>query len=83
MSLEIGPLSLQSEIPPSPPAEVLAAVERAKTRARELAAAGRELHFERDPDTGRIVVHVRDLDGNVLRVMPGSEALAVIAGAPV
>ena len=39
---------------------------------RELAAANRELHFRRDEATGRIIIEVRTLDGEVLRTIPPS-----------
>jgi hypothetical protein len=68
-------------VPASPPPDVLREVEAAGRRAAELAAQQRELHFEKDPASGRIVVQVRDLDGNVLRTIPPSKALAVMAGA--
>lgn len=67
-------------IPPVPPRDVLVEVERAAARAEELAAANRELHFSTDPDSGRIIVEVRDLEGNVLRTIPPSKALGVMSG---
>jgi FlaG protein len=70
-------------LPASPPAEALDAVAEARARAAELAAANRELHFSKDEETGRVIVQVRDLEGNVIRTIPPSEALAVMAGAPV
>ncbi len=68
-------------IPASPPRDVLAEVQRAAARAQELAQANRELHFQKDPSSGRIVVQVKDLDGNVLRTIPPSAALDVMSGA--
>jgi len=68
-------------IPATPPPEVLDAVGAAAQRAEELAAADRELHFRHCEQTGRMVVDVRDLAGNVLRTIQGSEALEVMAGA--
>jgi flagellar protein FlaG len=50
-------------------------------RADELHKSNRELHFEKDPSSGRIVVQVRDLAGNVLRTIPPSKALDVMSGA--
>jgi FlaG protein len=66
--------------PASPPSDVSAQVAEAHQRAEQLAAANRELHFAKDPDTGRIIVEVRDLDGKVLRTIPPSHALAVMSG---
>jgi FlaG protein len=68
-------------VPATPPPDVLREVEAAGRRAAELAAQHRELHFEKDQNSGRIVVQVRDLDGNVLRTIPPSRALAVMSGA--
>jgi hypothetical protein len=65
----------------SPPPEVLDEVDAAAARAEALAAANRELHFRLDDDSGRVVVEVRDLDGNVVRTIPPSEALDIMAGA--
>jgi hypothetical protein len=67
-------------IPGSPPADVLAEVGSALDRARELHAQNRELHFSKDEATGRVIVEVRDLEGNVLRTIPPAEALDVMSG---
>ena len=45
-----------------------------------LRAQGRELHFEPSPETGRVVIQVRDLDGQVLRTVTPSEALSIASG---
>jgi flagellar protein FlaG len=68
-------------IPSSPPPELRAEMAAASRRVDELAAQDRELHFELD-DNGRIVIEVRDLDGNVIRSIPPSRMLDVAAGAP-
>jgi FlaG protein len=70
-------------LPPSPPPEVLDEVAAARDRAAELAASNRELHFSVDEESKRVVVQVRDLAGNLIRTIPPSEALAVMAGGPV
>jgi hypothetical protein len=70
-------------LPPSPPPELLDEVAAARDRAAELAASNRELHFSKDESTGRVIVQVRDLEGNVIRTIPPSEALAVLSGGPV
>ena len=67
-------------IPASPPPEVLAEVDAAWERAAELAAANRELHFARDAETGRMIIEVRSLDGEVLKTIPPSKALDVMGG---
>ena len=61
-------------------ADVLAAVDAAWERAAELAAQGRELHFSTDKLTGRVIIEVRTLAGEVLRTIPPSRALDVMSG---
>src|SRR4051812_42801477 len=70
-------------IPSSPPTQVWGEMQDASRRVAELRARDRELHFEKNPDTGRVMVEVRDGNGALIRVIPPSEALAVVAGAPV
>jgi len=67
-------------IPAAPPTGVLADIAAAAARARELAEANRELHFHADDESGRIIVEVRDFDGNVIRTIPPSRAIDVMAG---
>jgi len=69
-------------VPDSPPPDALREVDRAAERAEELWRDHRELHFEMDEDSGRVIVQVRDLDGRVIRTIPPSEALDVLAGKP-
>jgi FlaG protein len=68
-------------IPASPPPEVLDEVDAAWERAAELAADNRELHFRRDERSGRLIIEVRTLDGEVLRTIPPSRVFDVMAGA--
>ena len=71
----------QLSLPGSPPAAVLDEVGAAATRAEELAAQRRELHFEHDAETGHVIVQVRDLaSGAVLRTIPPSQALDLLTG---
>ena len=67
--------------PREPAPEVLAEVDAAWERAAELAAQNRELHFAADEETGRVIIEVRTLDGEVLRTIPPSRALDVMSGA--
>jgi flagellar protein FlaG len=80
--LEAVPAAKNDTMPSRPPAEVLAEMEAASRRYDELRSQQRELHFTRDEAQNRVVVEVRDLEGNVLRTIPPSKALDVIAGAP-
>jgi flagellar protein FlaG len=72
--------SVQLSMPASPPAEVLDAVGAAADRVVELASENRTLHFELDERSKRVVIQVRDLDGNVLKTIPPSKALDVMSG---
>jgi flagellar protein FlaG len=67
-------------IPASPPPEVLAEVDAAWERAAQLAAQNRELHFKRDEVSGRTIIEVRTLEGEVLRTIPPSKLLDVMSG---
>jgi hypothetical protein len=69
-------------IPDEPPPDALREVDRAAERAEELWKDKRELHFEVDEDSGRVIVQVRDLEGRVIRTIPPSEALDVLSGRP-
>jgi flagellar protein FlaG len=79
-ALEAVPAAKNDTTPSRPPAEVLAEMEAASRRYDELRSQQRELHFKRDESANRVVVEVRDLEGNVLRTIPPSKALEVIAG---
>jgi flagellar protein FlaG len=70
-----------STLPASPPPSVLEEMHVAGQVAAELRAQQRELHFEAT-DSGRVIVQVRDLDGNVIRTIPPATALEVASGAP-
>jgi len=64
-------------IPASPPQDVLDAMDAASRAYQVLRAQGRELRFSQDDGTGRLVIEVRDLDGNLLRRIPPSKLLDV------
>jgi flagellar protein FlaG len=67
--------------PTTPPDEVLDAVGAAADRVDAMAAQHRELHFERDPESGRVIVQVRDLaTREIVRTIPPSEALGMLSG---
>src|SRR4051794_24525514 len=70
-------------LPQGPPAEVREAVGAAAARAAELRSQNRELHFQKDPGSGRVIVQVRDLAGNVIRTIPPSHALDIMSGAAI
>ena len=76
----VAPVTVDT-LPASPPAEVLEQMHDAARVAETLRSQARELHFE-TVGNGRVVVQVRDLDGNVIRTIPPAKALDVAAGAP-
>ena len=57
-------------------------VDAAARYADELRERGREVHFEVDPDDGRLVIQLRELDGGVLRELKAADAVAIAGGAP-
>jgi hypothetical protein len=64
------------------PAAVLDDLGAAADRAARLADHGRELHFEKDPRSGRVLVQERDLaTGRVIRTLSPGEAVAWLTGA--
>ncbi len=69
------------QIPKAPPPQALAEVDAAWQRTAALAAQDRELHITRDAPSGRTIVQVRSLDGEVVRIIPPSQMLDVMAGA--
>jgi hypothetical protein len=71
---------LSPGIPAEPPEEVLEQVAVAALAYRELRARGRELRFTGDHRSGRLVVELRNLHGDVLERLPPSEVLAVAGG---
>jgi hypothetical protein len=68
-------------VPPAPTAEARAMVDRAAERVQELQKQNRELHFSRDAATNRVVIEVRDLDGNLIKTIPPAKALDILSGA--
>ncbi len=72
-------VKLDIGVPASPPPEVLERVHEAAARAAELARHNRELHFEKDPGSNRVIVEVRDLQGRLIRTIPPASALEALA----
>jgi hypothetical protein len=68
-------------LPASPPDAVLEEMFAAAKVANHLHEQGRELHFE-PLGNGRVIVQVRDLDGNVIRTIAPLKSLEIAAGAP-
>jgi hypothetical protein len=69
-------------IPASPPPAVLEEMGVAAQAAERLVQEQRALHFQRDSTSRRVVVEVRDIQGNTLTTIPPSAVLEMAAGAP-
>ncbi len=65
-------------IPASPPPELREEMLVAQQAFDEMRARGRELHFEMAE--GRVRIEMRDLDGNVLKQIPVTEAFEIASG---
>jgi hypothetical protein len=68
-------------IPPAPTKEAREMVDRAAQVVEDLYKSNRELSFSIDKSTNRVVIEVRDLEGNVLKTIPPAKALDVMSGA--
>jgi hypothetical protein len=67
-------------IPSSPPPEVHEAMGVAAQAYDKLQAQGREMRFKVNEGTGKLVVEVHDLHGQLLFQVPASKALDVAGG---
>ena len=76
MDFETGQLA----IPAIPPPEVLDEVDAAWERAVQLAAQDLELHFAHDEVSGRPIVELRTLSGELVKRISAAQALEIIAG---
>ena len=73
--------TILGDVAPAPTEDVRRQVDRAAEIVQQLHESNRELHFSTDDKTGRVVIPVRDLDGNVIKTIPPSRALDVMSGA--
>jgi hypothetical protein len=67
-------------IPSSPPPEVHEAMGVAAQAYDKLQDQGRQMRFKVNEGTGKLVVEVHDLHGNLLFQVPASKALDVAGG---
>lgn len=74
------PARASAAIPDSPPPEVLEAMGAAADAYDRLKTAGRRLHFETDPLTGRLTTQLLDPDGRVVTTLPPSKVLDLASG---
>ena len=56
-------------------------VDKAAEVVQQLHEHNRELHFSRDESSNRVVIEVRDLEGNVIKTIPPAKALDIMSGA--
>ena len=79
MNFDIASATVDT-IPSSPPPEVHEAMVVAAQAYDRLRAAGREMRFRVNDGTGKLVVEIHDLHGNLLFSVPASKALEVAGG---
>jgi hypothetical protein len=72
--------TIVGDVPPAPTPEARELVAKAAEVVEQMRKNNRELHFSHDEDSNRVVIQVRDLDGKVLKTIPPSQALNVMAG---
>jgi flagellar protein FlaG len=73
--------TILDDVPPAPTEEAREMVDKAAEVVQQLREHNRELHFSRDESSNRVVIEVRDLDGNVIKTIPPAKALDVMSGA--
>jgi hypothetical protein len=76
----LRPLATTHDLPAGPPPEVLAQIDVAWERARELFESDLGLHFEVDEILGHVWAELRCTDGTVVERLTASEALAIACG---
>ena len=69
-----------TDIPASPPDEVLAAIARAAEACDELEASGRRVSFSLDEGHGGLQSRLHDAGGNVITVLTPRQVLAFAGG---
>jgi len=72
--------TIVGDVPPAPTPEARELVAKAADVVQRMHENNRELHFSRDENTNRVVIEVRDLDGNVIKTIPPAKALDVMSG---
>ena len=72
--------TIVGDVPPAPTPDARELVAKAADVVQKLHENNRELHFSTDESTNRVVIEVRDLDGNVLKTIPPKKALDILSG---
>ena len=73
--------TIVGSVPPAPTPDARELVAKAAEVVQKLHERNRELHFSTDESTNRVVIEVRDLDGNVIKTIPPAKALDIMSGA--
>jgi uncharacterized FlaG/YvyC family protein len=73
--------TILGDVPPAPTEEAREMVDKAAEVVQQLREHNRELHFSHDEESNRVVIQVRDLDGNVIKTIPPAKALDILSGA--
>jgi uncharacterized FlaG/YvyC family protein len=72
--------TIVGDVPPAPTPEARELVAKAADVVQKMHENNRELHFSTDETTKRVIIEVRDLDGNVLKTIPPKSALDFLTG---
>ena len=72
--------TIVGDVPPAPTPEARELVAKAAEVVQKMHDSNRELHFTKDETTNRVIIQVRDLDGNVLKTIPPKSALDFLTG---
>jgi hypothetical protein len=68
--VDLAPRRMPAAAVPEIPEHVLDEVDAAAQTAQDLLAERREVRFDTDADSGRIVASLREIEGAVVRVLP-------------
>ncbi len=81
MSRPPAPSRRADSIPDGPPPQVMDAIALAAAVYERMAADGREVRFETDPNSGRLVISLRDARGAALAHLSACDVVDLAAGA--
>jgi hypothetical protein len=68
--VDLAPRRPPAAAAPAIPDHVLDEVDAAARKAQDLLAERHEVRFDMDPDSGRVVASLREIEGAVVRVLP-------------
>jgi hypothetical protein len=73
--VDLAPRRMPATVVPEIPDHVLDEVDAAARTAQDLLAERREVRFDTEADSGRVVASLRELEGAVVRVLPLREVV--------